>query len=42
MAAANKVITVDLGTSTIKVAEFGIGRGGALTLLHFGGGLEVP
>ena len=36
MAAANKVITVDLGTSTIKVAEFGIGRGGALTLLHFG------
>ena len=36
MAAANKVITVDLGTSTLKVAEFGIGRGGALTLLHFG------
>jgi type IV pilus assembly protein PilM len=36
MAAANKVITVDLGTSTLKFAEFGIGRGGALTLLHFG------
>jgi len=36
MAAANKVITVDLGTSTLKVAEFGIGRGGALTLLRFG------
>jgi type IV pilus assembly protein PilM len=35
MAAANKVITVDLGTSTIKVAEFGITRGGALTLLRF-------
>jgi type IV pilus assembly protein PilM len=36
MAAANKVIAVDLGTSTLKFAEFGIGRGGALTLLHFG------
>src|SRR6202041_2512021 len=36
MAAANKVITVDLGTSTLKVAEFGVGRGGALTLLRFG------
>jgi len=36
MAAANKVITVDLGTSTIKFAEFGVGRGGALTLLRFG------
>jgi type IV pilus assembly protein PilM len=36
MAAANKVITVDLGTSTLKIAEFGIGRGGALTLLRFG------
>ena len=36
MAAAPKVITVDLGTSTIKVAEFGMGRGGALTLLRFG------
>jgi len=35
MAAANKVITVDLGTSTLKFAEFGISRGGALTLLHF-------
>ena len=36
MAAANKVITVDLGTSTLKLAEFGISRGGALTLLRFG------
>jgi type IV pilus assembly protein PilM len=36
MAAAHKVITVDLGTSTLKFAEFGIGRGGALTLLRFG------
>ena len=36
MAAANKVITVDLGTSTIKFAEFGISRGGVLTLLQFG------
>ncbi len=36
MAAANKVITVDLGTSTLKFAEFAIGRNGALTLLHFG------
>src|SRR5476649_319364 len=36
MAAANKVITVDLGTSTLKFAEFGISRGGALTLLQFG------
>jgi type IV pilus assembly protein PilM len=35
-ASANKVITIDLGTSTLKVAEFGISRGGALTLLHFG------
>jgi type IV pilus assembly protein PilM len=36
MAAANKVITIDLGTSTIKFAEFSVGRGGTLTLLHFG------
>lgn len=36
MAAAPKVIAVDLGTSTIKFAEFAIGRGGALTLLRFG------
>jgi type IV pilus assembly protein PilM len=36
MAAAHKVITVDLGTSTLKFAEFGISRGGALTLLNFG------
>ena len=34
--AAHKVITVDLGTSTLKFAEFGISRGGALTLLQFG------
>lgn len=36
MAAANKVITIDLGTSTLKVAEFGVTRGGALSLLRFG------
>ena len=36
MASAHKVVTVDLGTSTLKVGEFGIGRGGALTLLRFG------
>jgi type IV pilus assembly protein PilM len=36
MAAAHKVVTVDLGTSTIKLAEFGVSRGGALTLLNFG------
>ena len=36
MAAAPKIITVDLGTSSIKVAEFGIAKGGALTLLRFG------
>jgi len=36
MAAASKVITVDLGTSTLKFAEFSVARGGALTLLHFG------
>jgi type IV pilus assembly protein PilM len=36
MASAHKVVTVDLGTSTIKVAEFAITRGGALTLLRFG------
>src|SRR5882762_10024360 len=36
MAAANKVITVDLGTSTIKFAEFSVGRNGSLSLLHFG------
>jgi type IV pilus assembly protein PilM len=36
MAAAQKVVTVDLGTSTLKVGEFGVSRGGALTLLRFG------
>lgn len=36
MASATKVLTVDLGTSTLKFAEFGVGRGGALTLLKFG------
>lgn len=36
MAAEPKVITVDLGTSTIKFAEFGLGRGGTLTLLRMG------
>ena len=36
MASAQKIIAVDLGTSTLKFAEFGLGRGGALTLLRFG------
>jgi type IV pilus assembly protein PilM len=36
MAAVQKVVTVDVGTSTIKFGEFGISRGGALTLLRFG------
>jgi type IV pilus assembly protein PilM len=36
MAAAQKVVTVDLGTSTIKFGEFGISRDGALTLLRCG------
>jgi type IV pilus assembly protein PilM len=36
MAAAPKVITVDLGTSSLKVAEFAVGKGGALTLMRFG------
>ncbi len=36
MAAAKKIITLDLGTSTIKFAEFALAKGGALTLLRFG------
>jgi type IV pilus assembly protein PilM len=36
MAAAHKVVAVDLGTSTIKFGEFSIGRGGTLMLLRFG------
>lgn len=36
MAAVQKVVTVDLGTSTLKVGEFGVTRGGGLTLLRFG------
>ncbi len=36
MAAAQKIVTVDLGTSTIKFAEFGVSPGGVLTLLKFG------
>jgi type IV pilus assembly protein PilM len=36
MAAAQKIVSVDLGTSTLKVGEFAVGRGGALTLLRFG------
>jgi type IV pilus assembly protein PilM len=36
MAAAQKVVTVDLGTSTLKVGELGITKGGGLTLLRFG------
>jgi type IV pilus assembly protein PilM len=36
MAAAQKVVTVDLGTSTLKVGELGLTKGGGLTLLRFG------
>jgi type IV pilus assembly protein PilM len=36
MAAVHKVVTVDLGTSTLKVGELGITKGGGLTLLRFG------
>ncbi|MEI9999045.1 MAG: type IV pilus assembly protein PilM [Verrucomicrobiota bacterium] len=36
MASAHKVLTVDLGTSTLKFGEFGIARNGSLTLLRFG------
>jgi type IV pilus assembly protein PilM len=36
MAAAHKVVAVDLGTSTIKFGEFSVGRGGTLALLRFG------
>jgi type IV pilus assembly protein PilM len=36
MAAAHKVVTIDLGTSTIKFGEFSVGRGGTLALLRFG------
>jgi type IV pilus assembly protein PilM len=36
MASAQKVVTIDVGTSTLKVGEFALARGGALTLLRFG------
>src|ERR1700744_6479705 len=36
MASAHKVLTIDLGTSTLKFAEFGIARGGSMTVLRFG------
>jgi type IV pilus assembly protein PilM len=35
MASAQKILTVDVGTSTLKFAEFGVGKGGSLTLLRF-------
>jgi type IV pilus assembly protein PilM len=35
MASPQKVVTVDLGSSTLKVGEFGIAANGALTLLRF-------
>jgi type IV pilus assembly protein PilM len=35
MASAQKILTVDVGTSTLKFAEFGVSKGGALTLLRF-------
>ncbi len=34
MASAQKILTVDVGTSTLKFAEFAVTRGGALTLLR--------
>jgi type IV pilus assembly protein PilM len=36
MASAQRVVTVDLGTSTLKVGEFGVTRGGGISLLRFG------
>lgn len=36
MASVHKVVAVDLGTNTLKIAEFALARGGALTLLRFG------
>jgi type IV pilus assembly protein PilM len=36
MASGTRVVTIDIGTSTIKFGEFGVGRGGTLTLLRFG------
>jgi type IV pilus assembly protein PilM len=36
MASASKVLTVDIGTSTLKYAEFSISRTGVLTLQKFG------
>jgi type IV pilus assembly protein PilM len=36
MAAVQKVVTVDLGASTLKFGEFGLGRNGTLTLLRYG------
>ena len=35
MASAQKILTVDIGTSTLKFAEFAVTKGGALTLLRF-------
>jgi type IV pilus assembly protein PilM len=35
MASAQKVLTVDVGASTMKFAEFAVSRGGVLTLLRF-------
>jgi len=35
MASAQKILTVDVGTSTLKFAEFAVGKGGTLTLLRF-------
>jgi type IV pilus assembly protein PilM len=36
MASAQKVLTIDVGTSTLKYGEFAVTRGGALTMLRFG------
>jgi type IV pilus assembly protein PilM len=36
MASAQRILTVDLGTSTLKYGEFSVARNGAMTLLRFG------
>jgi len=36
MASAQKVLTIDVGTSTLKFGEFAVTRTGVLTLLRFG------
>jgi type IV pilus assembly protein PilM len=35
MASAQRIVTIDLGTSTVKLGEFAVARNGVLTLLNF-------